>query len=514
MRISIAALVVLVGCGAPGRTDDGATDEVSDDVGEDTTTDDVPGDVSAVTFTQAVGGAMFVNPDAFPMIPVRVRIEGTASAVTVAVDGAAVDAVAEGDGWVAQVTTSNLATGEHVLIATADGVTATATLVVGRDGIQWTTIASHGNAGTPRLHARDGHMYLTWTDGQRGPRTTWLQEVDGAGRAIGARTTLVSGEGADVLYARTALGGDSVGVLYQTSGGPYVNRFVRVGLDGTPRGEVIELDGERYGSYGGDIVWTGTGFDVAWRTNNGAGTSSVHWMHVDEASGAVTGPIIAAAAGNDDPDGGFDPITPVSVQPGLVAFMRYRYDAQLDFSIKRCQVATIDNATATSALAAIGSGWSWDEDCRVVDDGTGPLVLRAGTSLTDESDAPPVELFATRAPLAGNRGNGTMAVSAPDQRGEPTVVPTAGLPVMVWSDARSYADDITTGQIELYAAPLATSLVTGAPIRFAHTKLISSTAEPRGVAAGTNAIVTWIDERHGGSVVNPQPEVYLETLWQ
>ena len=513
MRISIAALVVLVGCGVPGRTDDGTTDEVSDDIGEDTTTDAVPGDVSAVAFTQAVGGAMFVNPDAFPTIPVRVRIEGTASAVSVALDGAAVDAVAEGDEWVAQVPVGALPAGEHALVATADGVTAMATLVVGREGIQWTSIATNGNAGTPRLHTRDGRLYLTWTDGSRGPRTAWVQEIDGGGRAVGPRTALVAGD-EDVLYARAALGAAGMGVLYQTRGGPYVNRFVRVGLDGALQGEVVPLDGDRYGSYGGDIVWTGTDFEVAWRTNNGAGTSSVHWMRVEEATGAVTGPIIAAAAGNDDPDGGFDPITPLSVQPGLVAFMRYRYDAALDFSIKRCQVATIDNAAASIELAAIGSGWSWDEDCRVVDGGTGPLVLRAGSSLTDESTSPPVELFATRSPLAGNRGNGTMAVSAPDQRGEPNVVPTAGLPVMVWSDARSYAEDITTGQIELYAAPLAESLVAGAPIRFAHTRLINSTAEPRGVAAGANAIVTWIDERHGGSIVNPQPEVYIETIWQ
>ncbi len=512
MRICIAVLVVLVGCGVPGRTGDGSTDEGAD-VGEDTITDAVPGDISAVAFTQAVGGAMFVNPDAFPTIPVRVHTEGTATAVSVALDGAAVDAVAEGDAWVAQVPVGGLAAGEHALVATADGVTAMATLVVGREGIQWTSIATNGNAGTPRLHARDGHLYLTWTDGSRGPRTAWVQEVDGGGRAIGARTALVAGD-EDVLYARTALGAEGFGVLYQTSGGPYVNRFVRVGLGGEQQGEVIALDGERYGSYGGDIVWTGTVFEVAWRTNNGAGTSSVHWMRVDGASGAVTGPIIAAAAGNDDPDGGFDPITPLTVQPGLVAFMRYRYDAALDFSIKRCQVATIDNATATIELAAIGSGWSWDEDCRVVDGGTGPLVVRAGTSLTDESESPPVELFATRSPLAGNRGNGTMAVSAPDQRGEPNVVPTAAAPVLVWSDARSYAEDITTGQIELYAAPLSASLVAGAPIRFAHTRLINSTAEPRGVAAGSNAIVTWIDERHGGSVVNPQPEVYIETIWQ
>jgi hypothetical protein len=32
--------------------------------------------------------------------------------------------------------------------------------------------------------------------------------------------------------------------------------------------------------------------------------------------------------------------------------------------------------------------------------------------------------------------------------------------------------------------------------------------------AGTNALLTWVDERHGGGVLDPRPEVYFETAWR
>lgn len=112
------------------------------------------------------------------------------------------------------------------------------------------------------------------------------------------------------------------------------------------------------------------------------------------------------------------------------------------------------------------------------------------------------------------RGDGTRIVSAPETRYEPMLVGTSAAPILAWSDARSYAEDITQGEVELYASVLGPALVATEQIRFAHTRFIEGTADIRGVAAGENAILTWIDERHGGSVLDPKPEVFLETVWQ
>jgi len=488
--------------------------------------DDGGGNATAIRLTQAVGDAMWVDPDAYPTIPVHAIVDGAPTQVTIVVDGVGFDAARDGDTdrWTARVDVAALADGTYELSAESHGIVATATLAVGRDGIQWTSIAKDSNAATPRLHRVDDHLYLTWTSFDdpvaNGKRVAWLQEIDGAGRAIADRVAVVGGRSQpDTLYARTAFGTSTLGVLYQEPGGPYSNFFTMVTPDGTATIEPIVLDpSDRFGSNSGDVVYTGSGYDLVWRTNSGAGSSDVRWMHVDEATGEITGPVIAAAPGNDDPHNGFDAITNVSIgghgATSLIAFSRYEYDATLELDLLKCQLATIDNGVATTELVGIGDPWTWDDDCRILDDGTGPVAVRSTKSLTSNEDNPPDQMFATRVPLSPTRGDGAMIVSAPESREEPTIVGTAANPILAWSDARSYADSLQTGEVELYAAVLGADLVAGDNVRFAHSHFIEGAADLRAAPAGENAILTWIDERHGGTVLDPKPEVYLETVWQ
>jgi hypothetical protein len=483
--------------------------------------DDVDGNVTAIRFTQSIGGAMWANPDAYPTIPVHAIVEGAPAAVEIRVDGVIFDAVDDGGGrWTARVDIATLADGEHEIVAAAHGVETTATLGIGRQGIQWTFIATDQNAATPRLHKIGDRLFLTWTDISIGSRVAWLQELDGIGRRIGDKIALVGGAGQqDKLYARTAFGANSVGVLYQERGGPYRNFFTVVTADGRELVAPITLDpADRFGSNSGDVTFTGTGYDVVWRTNSGAGSSDIRWLHVDEASGSVVGPMIVALPGAGDPHAGFDAITNVTIRhhagASLIAFSRYLFDSQLELELLKCQLATVVDGVATTEVVGAGPGWSWDTDCRILDDGTGPVAVRSAKSLTSAEDNPPDEMYAVRVPLAADRGDGRMIVSAPETRVEPTMIATTVRPIMAWSDARSYAVDLTTGEVELYAAVLGDDLVSGDHVRFAHSHFIEGTADIRGVAAGENAIVTWIDERHGGNVIEPRPEVYLETIWQ
>lgn len=464
---------------------------------------------------------MWVNPDAFPTIPVHAIVDGDPSTVTITLDGIAFEATRDGEGprWTAMVDVATLGDGSHSLIAESHGVSAAATLGAGREGVQWTSIAVDQNAATPRLHKMGDRLLMTWTDLSSGSRVAWMQELDGAGQRIGEKVALVGGTGQeDKLYARTAVGASTIGVLYQERGGPYKNFFAVVGRDGTPIGEPIVLDpGDRFGSYSGDVTFTGDGYDLVWRTNSGAGSSDVRWMRVDEA-GTASGQMIVAAPGNSDPHAGFDPFTNVTIQhhegTSLIAFSRYEYDAQLELEILKCQLATVTGGVVDSAIVGIGTDFSWDDDCRILNDGTGPVAVRSAKSLTSTEDNPPDELFAVRVPLDASRGDGTKIVTGPETRVEPTMIGTAAAPILAWSDARKYALDITQGEVELYASVLGADLVSTQHIGFPHSHFIEGTADIRGIAAGENAILTWIDERHGGSVVAPKPEVYLETIWQ
>ncbi len=50
------------------------------------------GGAPVVSLPQAIGGAMLANPVAYPDVPLRVRVDGTADAVDVEMEGATIDA--------------------------------------------------------------------------------------------------------------------------------------------------------------------------------------------------------------------------------------------------------------------------------------------------------------------------------------------------------------------------------------------------------------------------------------
>ena len=479
--------------------------------GGDDTGDDAP--PRGLALPQALGGAFAANPDVYPEIPVHVVVDGEAAAVTVAVGGEAVAAEPDGDGWIARVPIAALPDGEHVLEASAGGVTATATLVVGRTGRQVTQVGVDGNAGTPRLLEADGRLLLTWTDSRDGTRTARLVELDGAGRFAGEPVALL-GRADPVLYARTAAGAGVIAVLFQEPGGPYQNHFAIVTPEGGEVVAPIALDPEgMYGSYGGAVAFDGEAFVLVWRVNDGAGSSHIRWMRVTPA-GEVTGPVVVARSGDDDPDGGFDPFTVIGVaaagERSVVAFTRHRWDAALELTVPACQVTTVEQDGTVGAVELAHPGWYWHHECRLVDGGA--LLVWGEQDLNDPSSTPPTTLRAARIGADGRldpaRGPGAVMVTAPDHRTEPAV--SAG--VAAWLDERSYVD-LANGRIELWAAPLGDDLAGGEPVVFDHARFIEGTSELGAAAIATNRLLVWIDERHGGGITDPRPEVWIDTAW-
>ena len=191
MRVIVVSALALGACG-------GAHSQAIPDGGADSAG---MGHVDRAGLPQAIGGAAWVDPDAYATIPVHVAVTGTAASVSVSVDGAATAATISASGdWIAQVPVGALADGLHQLDATAtggDGASATvgATLVAGRAGVQWTQIGVDGNAGTPRLLRSGDALAVTWTDESDGTRSAWLEPIDGAGRSAGPRVRLVGGAG-------------------------------------------------------------------------------------------------------------------------------------------------------------------------------------------------------------------------------------------------------------------------------------------------------------------------------
>ncbi len=550
------ALVAAAGCGGESHTGETDADvdvqvDASDaafDTADDTALDDDaadpdgdeeavdPGPLSGASLPQAVSGAMWANPDVYPQIPLHVAVTGLAGGVTVTVDGGdPVDALDDDldQDWLAMVPIDSLAAGAHDLVVTAtaagaDPVVVEAELVTGTEGVGLTSFAEVGMSGVPRIHRVGDGAWLTWTDRSDTDAEAWLRPIDGAARWISDRVELV-GETLETLYSRTAVGEGSIGVLYQEPGGyPYITHFLVAGPDGSRLVAPMDLDPSGFGgSFGGDIAYDGSGYVVVWRVNDGAGASEVRWMRVEQDTWTVTGPVVVAEAGpgtETDRVGGFDPFVFVDVAAvgdlSMVSFSRHLYDAWLDMTIPKAQLVLVraDGTIEYEAFAGIESAWTWDRECRAFDVGGTFVAVWSEVDLTDPDPGSPNLFHATRTDAAGAldpaRAGGIVMFDQVDDRDEPFLIShPEHLGVLAWWDHRAYT--LGEGGIRLYAAPVTEGLVTipAEEVTFEHARCIAGTTHLHGAPAGTNVLYVWIDERHGGGVLDPRPEVYFETAW-
>ncbi|MBI5487345.1 MAG: hypothetical protein HY905_08435 [Deltaproteobacteria bacterium] len=516
-----------------GGAEEGA--EEGDAEGEAEDGEEEASPLTGVSLPQAIGGALWGNQAVYDVLPLHVAVEGTADAVTVRMGtDTTVDAAdPEGDGdWVAMLPVAGLPDGFVELEATATQAgatpqTAAAELGLGRSGVQLTDFSVVGMAGVPRVHRVGGEAWVTWTDRSDGDAEAWLREIDGAARWTTDRVRLVDEPG-ETLYARTAIGNEAIGVLYQDPALPYSTHFKVTAPDGTELLAPMDLEEAGWnGSFGGDVAWDGTGFVAAWRAFSDAGTSEVRWMRVTQGTWEVTGPIVVATSGPGtaaDPIGGFEPFSFIDLatvgELSLVGFVRGRYDAPLEMELPKSQVALLrrDGTIEYEAYAIRETEWTFDRECRVFDVGDAFVAVWSMTDLTDPSSTPPNMFRATRTDDAGMldpaRGLGERMFDAPDDRDEPFLLAhPSTLGVLAWLDHRAYTLDPDHGRIELYVAPVDDALHTGEETVFPHARFVAGTSMLTAASAGTNVLLLWIDERHGLGIMDPKPELYFETAW-
>jgi hypothetical protein len=512
--------------------EDVGPEEVEDeDAGGDPADAEIEWQLASISLPQAVDDALWANPDVYESVPLHVAVEGMAQAVQVRLDEDFFDAVDDGgDGdWVAMLPVGDLADGVHEVEATAsapdlDPIRASAELGIGRSGIQLTDFNEVGFAGTPRAHRVGPELWLTWTDRSDELAEAWLRRIDGAGRWMGDRIEIV-GSDEETLYARTAVGNGAIAVLYQGHGMPYSNHFRICDFSGSEIMAPMDLDPSGWsGAFGGAVAWDGTGFVAVWRVIDGAGAAEVRWMRVDEAGTEVTGPVVAAASGDGDPIGGFEPFSFVSVAAregvSLVAFVRSRYEVAIDMEIPKSQITAVlsDGTLEYSEYAGLELDLTWHREARVfiLDDVF--LCVWSASDLMSPDDFPPNLFYATLTDDEGAldplRSRGTVMFDQVDDRDEPFFLPhPEHLGILTWIDHRAYTLEPETGGIELYSAPVAEDLTTGEETVFPHARFVAGLSQLNAAPAGTNAILLWVDERHGMGIMDPKPEMYMETAW-
>jgi hypothetical protein len=523
--------------GDGGETDGDAGDADASDADDGDSDGDV-GPASSISLPQAVGGALLANNAVYTEVPLRIALDGHADSVSVQFGGVGTIAAEPGPGdttWTAMLPLDGLGEGVIGVEATAtvrgaDDLSASAELVIDRDGVQLTVWDEVGSGGTPRLHRRGDELWITWTDRRDDDARAWLQQLDGAGRFIGERSAIVDPE-ERVLSARAAFGSDSIGVLYQSDGMPYVNRLTVVDFDGGELLEPIDLDPAGWnGSWGGDIEFDGAAFVVVYRSY-GTESSEVRWVRVVEESLEVVGPVVVAVSGpatEVHPNGSFEPFSFIDVAPvgarSLVGFVRGHYDTRLELEIPKAQLALVGPdgrvESAEYAIAGAPTDFFFARESRTFSIEDTALAIWSAQDLMDMDPTPPNLFFATRTDGDGRldpeRRRGVLMFDSVDDRDEPFLVPIGHpehIGALAWFDHRAYTLEPAAGRIELYAAPVDEDLTTGDEVVFPHARVVAGTSLLQGTAAGTNALLVWIDERHGLGIIDPRPEVYFETAW-
>jgi hypothetical protein len=321
------------------------------------------------------------------------------------------------------------------------------------------------------------------------------------------------------------VGSGTLAVLYQGHGMPYTTRFRICDFSGSEIMAPMDLDPPGWsGAFGGAVAWDGTGFVAVWRVIDGSGAAEVRWMRVDESGTEVTGPVVAAASGSLDPIGGFEPFSFVSVAArdglSLLSFVRGRYDAGLEMEVPKSQIAAVlnDGTLDYSEYAGLERDLTWHREARVFLLGEVFIGIWSALDLLSPEDNPPNLFYAAMTGEEGAldplRGRGTIMFDQVDDRDEPFFLPhPVHLGLLAWIDHRAYTLEPERGGIELYVAPVAEDLTTGEETVFPHARFVAGLSQLNAAPAGTNAILLWVDERHGMGIMDPKPEMYMETAW-
>jgi hypothetical protein len=349
-----------------------------------------------------------------------------------------------------------------------------------------------------------------------------MREIDGAGHWLGERVR-IGGSPQETLEVRVAFGAARVGVLYQDLAGglPFNNHFQIVDRDGKVVFGPINLDPTGlFGTSSLAIAYDGSAFVMAWRESAGSGSGEVRWMRVDEKTFAVTGPVIVAKSGSDNPHGTFLLNAPVTIdvvgQVSMIGFIRNYWNGSAGTGVPKAQFARVDESGNVTAAQIGGSGSdeNWCEEGWAYHVGNKFVPLWTSVDLGDSSANPPTRLHGNVISSAENVGSGKLFLSAPEARSEAALIEHPDhFATLAWLDQRSKATDILHGKIQLYAARLSSSLALADVRIFDHARFVQGTSHLNGTVMGTNVALMWLDERHSSGLTDPKPELWFDTVW-
>jgi len=541
------ALAGLVGCGTGGKGaagSDAGVDVAAPNAGE--------GGVTTLSLPQLVHGVARVDTSAFAKIPVVVAVTGgVPSTVQVSVDTApAVIATAtDATHFVAALDVSGLSPGSHALTATATGASsATGSLVVDTGSLKFTSYATAGPAyASHLLPAPAGdRLAFTWVSVANGKtHQLFLNYLDGAGTRLLPSDVVLNDPNDEPLSGYTAFSADAIGVVYHvldpaTSHWRVKMRVVdATGADTVPTMDLTQgQDAFALGAAGADPG----GFSAAWLhisppTDAGVSPVEVRFARWDVATSALVGPIVLDSdqppvQGSTQGPQTLEPLAEMGIACNasicLVLYSRDVYNAEVQLNEAKLFLATVSLATGqlTGVPRAV-EDTDWDaqmfgQQLVALADGSFVLVYTAVDTAaavnpitTCDSTLERDLLFSVKIDATGKlHGAPAPVFDFQGSREYPRVAQHPDGWALFWEDQRSECD-ATGGHIGMamnVAAPDLGSLLD--PYLEAPGSIGLPPEYPSLAVTGTNFVAAWSDNRDGMGLVQPKPELFLETYWR
>jgi hypothetical protein len=512
------------------------------------------GAATTLSFPQLVHGAARVDTAAFASIPLVVGVTGaTPDGVNVAVDGAmATPAVADGEQFVATLTTTALTAGSHAIVATATSggtpvAMAQGTLVVADGSLQFTEFAQAGPAYDGHLSssAEADALSYSWVSVATGKHQLYLNQLDGAFRRLSPTDVVLNDPADEPLAGYTAFGQGAVGAVYTTAKPGDSHWLVKMRVVDPTGQDVVPTMDLTQGEAAFSLAQAGVdpgGFSGAWLHIRPSPDPSnplpveVRFARYDLAAQKLVGPLVLDS---DQPQAPCSTQGPQSLEPlaelgiacntsvCLVTYSRDVYNAFVDLNIPKLFVAVVD--LTTGALAGPPTpveATDWDtqmfgQNIVAQADGSFVLVYTANDTAAAVTPITPCDNTLERDLLYAVKIGANGALSGTPKpifnyqgpREYPRIAPHPEGYALFWEDQRSECNP--QGFIRMamnVAAPNLGSLLD--PYLEAPGSIALPPEDPTLAVTGTSFVVSWSDNRNGDGLAQPEPEIYFETYWR
>jgi len=403
-------------------------------------------------------------------------------------------------------------------------VLASAQLMIGAQGVQFSEYNNAGSGSTPQLHMVGDDLWMTWVDGVEDNKQAWAQRIDGAGQRLETPIRLCDSS-EFVVSSSVAFGAEGMFVLYRQGASASVTQpYARfVDYSGSTLWGPVDVDADDWRPGRKHAVTESDGlFYAAWQSedfNAPDAPSRIWWMRYDPADDSLEGPAIVAADGEGMTEGEIPSNTTVSIVKGqgfsAISFVRRRWNDDAMLMLRKAQYVLVDeagNADASTYMSSLFDSFIQNEG-RLAHMGDKLVAIFSSDDLSRVNDplTEPVPTMIQGITLNDEGQPSTQPAIIVDDlepRGDLFVASgSTSDGILAWADLAKSTDDLT-GSLQVAAINKDFVIESKSDQRqVPHALVWLGLGSITGQRIGSNLLLTWRDFR------NDNAEIFLETLW-